>query len=72
MSMKQIRDHYGVPAKRGKKVLFGDLGLHGWIVSASGDHRIRIWYVRGNIGYKRYFHPLDNIDYLDGKGRRSL
>lgn len=60
MSMQQIRDRYGVPAKRGARVEFE--GHRGTIVGSDG-HRLRI---RLDARYSASFHPLWHIDYLDG------
>lgn len=61
MSMQQIRDRYGVPAKRGARVEFE--GRPGTIVSSRGHHLgIRLDGDRIVLPY----HPLWHIDYLDG------
>lgn len=61
MSMEQIRDRYGVPAKRGARVAFE--GRPGVITRSRGHHlRIRLDGERQS----RVYHPLWNIDYGDG------
>lgn len=66
--MKWVRDHYGVPAKRGARVEYTGSGKSefGTITKASGGHlRIRL------DGWKRPmpFHPTWEIRYLDAEGR---
>lgn len=61
MSMDYIRNRYGVPAKRGARVVAD--GKPGTIVAARGGHlRIRL------DGEKRTgsWHPTWNMDYGDG------
>lgn len=64
MSMAYIRKTYGVPAKRGGRVVAVDgLGrkTHGTITGAQGPYlRIRL----DGWGYSQNFHPTDNIEYL--------
>lgn len=65
MSMKWIRDTYGVPAKRGMTVIV--LGTKiGKIVSA--DNHIRVRYRNMGKTVTRPFHPTDNISYLMDNG----
>lgn len=61
MSMEYIRDRYGVPAKRGARVVAD--GKPGTIVAARGGHlRIRLDGERDT----RSWHPLWHMDYGDG------
>lgn len=62
MSLTSIRDRYGVPAKRGMKVKFE--GRPATITSGRGHH----FYLRfeGEHCPQGPFHPLWEIDYLDG------
>jgi len=59
MSMQDIRDQYGVPAKRGMNVIAN--GLKGTIVgSVGGILRVR---VEGEQNI-RVFHPTWKMEYL--------
>jgi len=64
MSMKYIRDYYGVPAKRGTQVTIttpkmGD--IQGTIVASRGAYiRVRPDLSGGRI---LTYHPTDNIRY---------
>ena len=67
VSMKYIRDHYGVPAKRGARVAFTSAAnaVQGTIIGSRGAYiRVR-W-----EGARRVFthHPTDSIIYLPGTG----
>ena len=65
MSMEQIRQHRGVPAKRGMRVYDRHHKKHGTIVGAKGG------YVRIRLDGQRYahsFHPTWHLDYLDKNG----
>ena len=57
MTMQWIRDHYGVPAKRGGRVKF--FGTEGTIISAT--HYL---YVRMDDGRKVLLHPTWEVEYL--------
>lgn len=58
MTMKQIRDKYKVPAKRGMEVTIGD--MKGKIVGAKGLYlRIRFH----DDPYIHSYHPTDQITY---------
>jgi hypothetical protein len=63
MSMEYIRKTYGVPAKRGGKVIINThLGVKfNGIITGSKDARLRI-----SINKRRggLYHPTDNIEYL--------
>jgi hypothetical protein len=64
MSMQYIRDYYGVPAKRGGRVIYtgGRFPLTGTIVGSRNAHlRIRL------DGEKRIsdFHPTWELKYID-------
>ena len=66
MSMKYIRDYYGVPAKRGAKIVWRDSNnkIHdGVIVGARGQYiRVRIpTYCVGGIVT---LHPTSDVRYL--------
>lgn len=63
MSMKYIRERYGVPAKKGGRVRYtgGDKPIEGTITSTDGPHlRIRL---DGNR-WVDYFHPVWELEYL--------
>ena len=65
MSMPEIRRRYGVPAKRGARVTFEGKGAT--ITSARGHHlRLRFDDPRVAEPVGGIFHPLWEIDYLDG------
>lgn len=59
MSLKYIRKRYGVPAKRGGKILY--MGKPGKIVSAKGAYlRIKM----DNYKLVETYHPTYRITYL--------
>ena len=66
MSMKYIREHYGVPAKRGGRVRFAPDGnryltCEGVIVGSRGAHlRIRM----GEEKRSGIYHPTCDLEYL--------
>jgi hypothetical protein len=66
MSMKYIREHYGVPAKRGGRVRFTPdgnryLAHEGVIVGARGAYlRVRM----GDEQKAGTYHPTWEIEYL--------
>jgi len=65
MSMEYIRKIYGVPAKRGGKVMIvssrdGDISFEGTIVASKRNY-LRIRLLNGHIGT---YHPTDHIEYL--------
>lgn len=64
MSMKYIRDRYGVPAKRGARVRYsgGDMPVEGTITSAAPGAHLRIR-LDGDKGVC-YFHPTWKLEYL--------
>lgn len=62
MSMKYVRNMYGVPAKRGK--LVGYKGRKGVITSSRGG---RLCALIDGYKYPMAFHPWD-LDYLDRNG----
>lgn len=63
--MEYIRETYGVPAKRGMKVIFTGCTyikeIHGVILSAKGGY-LRIRKKNGVVGT---FHPTRNLIYLE-------
>lgn len=64
MSMKYIREHYNVPAKRGGRVIYtgGYLPRIGTIVGSDGAHlRIRL----DGDRHPQNFHPTWELKYLD-------
>jgi hypothetical protein len=68
MSMKYIRDHYGVPAKRGGRVRFtgGSNGpITGTITSSHGPH-LRILF--DGDKHSLPVHPTWEIEYLGVEG----
>lgn len=63
MSMEQIRSTYGVPARRGQRVVFD--GLSGTIVAARGGYlRVRFDGEKGT----RSLHPVWQVQYVAPSG----
>lgn len=66
MTLKYIRDHYGVPAKRGQKLIYSGSGrpLEGVIINAQGAHlMVRI----AEFGERPVkLHPTWEIEYVEG------
>ena len=63
-AMRQVRDYYGVPARRGAEVVFTEMGrpITGTILSSTGSHL----YFRAHDGRRiGPCHPL-SFDYGDG------
>lgn len=66
MSMAYIREHYGVPAHRGARVLLGKefgnkAGARGTVTSADGHYlRIRL----DDEQHPRSFHPTWELEWL--------
>ena len=60
--MEYIRNHYGVPAKRGGRVVYtgGRDPIHGTIVGTSGPHLK----IRTDDGKTGCYHPTWEIEYL--------
>lgn len=66
MSMDYVRRYYGVPAKRGARVVAD--GRPGVIVGARGAYiRVRL----DGDKFARNWHPTWAMDYLDGRGERA-
>ncbi len=64
MTMKYVRDYYGVPVVRGRRVTYN--GRPGRITSA--DHRIRVLFDGDNLS--SIIHPTeDGLVYLGAFGR---
>lgn len=67
--MRYIREHYGVPAKRGARIRYTDIGRHVWtgrIVSArDGYLRVRVDDPRYPEAVRLLLHPTWNVEYLD-------
>lgn len=72
MSIAWIRDHYGVPAKRGLRVTVD--GRPGEIIGSTGAH-LRVRFDQGHgiraaasrrVGHIFSCHPTWRVDYLDG------
>ena len=61
MSMKQIRESRGVPAKRGMRVYFEHGNRFGRIVSAKGGY-LKI--LLDGDKHPGFYHPTWKIDYL--------
>jgi len=63
MSMERVRNYYGVPAKRGVKIIYKGDGVpkNGVIKSASSGNRLRVLL----DGYKHLvtLHPTWEIEY---------
>ena len=57
MTMEWVRRNYGVPAKRGGRVLFS--GLPGRILSATHYLRVRL-----DTGERVILHPTWRVEYL--------
>lgn len=66
MSMKYIRDTYGVPAKRGGRVRYNSAGgpKLGTITGTTGPH-IRILLDGDKVSMP--FHPTWKLEYLEGQ-----
>lgn len=70
MSLKCIRDYYGVPAKRGGRIRYtGDGGdfdpQDGTITSASGPHLMVRFDIDGpNTRIRHKLHPTWEVEYL--------
>ena len=64
MSLIYIRNHYGVPAKRGTAVEFtgNSVPVRGVIVGASGAYLL---VMMGGEKRARTFHPTWEMKYLD-------
>ena len=60
--MERARKHYGVPAKRGGRILFHHNGREGRITSVTGGQRLRILF----DGDKKPqpLHPTWKVEYL--------
>lgn len=69
MSLGYIRSTYGVPAKRGGRVIYTDgdgLTLHGRITSArSGRLLVRLDDTSPRSRFRYSLHPTWNVEYLD-------
>lgn len=65
MSMKYIRDRYGVPAKRGARIRFTDSNGVQWIgrVKSAPGHRIHVAFPEFPRG-TAILHPTWNVEYL--------
>lgn len=63
-SFRYVRAHYGVPARRGARVVAD--GKPGRITRGDGAH-IRL----DGEKHARPWHPTWRIDYLDGQGVRG-
>ena len=75
MTMKYIRDTYGVPAYRGARVRYcrGKLGMDpriGTIMSADGAY-LRIRFDGDLRTYPAPFHPAWGLTYLSSASRDS-
>lgn len=65
-SFGYVRAYYGVPAKRGARVVAD--GKPGRITSGDGAHiRVRL----DGEKHSRPWHPTWRLDYLDGRGVRG-
>jgi hypothetical protein len=67
MSLKQIREQYGVPAKRGARVVYTSSRgvLRGTIKSAAAHGMYIMVHLDGDPkNLRRCFHPTWNIEYL--------
>ena len=65
MSLKRLREAYGVPAYRGAPVIYTDcqdVEHHGKITSSDGA---RLSIKHADDGKIRKHHPTWNIEYLD-------
>jgi hypothetical protein len=63
-AMESIRLHYGVPAFRGRRVKFE--GRPATITSAIRNTYLRLRFDGQSQTHHYVFHPLWEIDYLDG------
>ena len=60
--MQRLRKYYGVPAKRGGRILFEHTGAKGRITSADRGHRLRVLFdgeTRTDV-----VHPTWKVVYL--------
>jgi hypothetical protein len=60
--MQRLRKHYGVPAKRGGRILFTHTGKEGRITSADDGQRLRVLFdgeTRPSI-----IHPTWKVAYI--------
>jgi len=71
MSMAYVRDTYGVPAKRGRKVaLYYQPPGGGWRLAGVGRITSASNYIHVNGRYSA--HPLDGVVYYDDDGETVL
>lgn len=63
MSMQEIRDSYGVPAKRGAHIEFTDTNGHNWqgVIRSARYGRIRVKF--DGLKEVSILHPTWNIRY---------
>ena len=69
MTMVSIREHRGVPAKRGMRVFDRHKNRYGTIRSARGGY-LRIQLDGDNYSFN--YHPTWKLDYLDTDGNVIL
>lgn len=63
---KYVREHYGVPAEIGRKVIaYGKPG----IIAADRGNYIGILLDSDKPGHVNNYHPVDGIEYLDSIGK---
>ena len=66
MSMSAIRKTYGVPAKRGGRVVYTSVDGRRWPGTITGSSRKGL-YVRIRVDDSKFsanYHPTENIEYL--------
>lgn len=68
MSLKYIREHYGVPARRGQKVKYTGEYRGEWfgtITSSSGPHiKVKPDDRTKSSKFRLILHPTWNVEYL--------
>lgn len=66
--MEYIRSHYGVPARRGAKVIFTDpkLGNMAMVITGSRGQYILLRPANDPKAASKPYHPTWNILYLEG------
>lgn len=62
-AMKYIRDTYGVPAKRGARILFQGKP---YVILSAKNGRLRIWACPDRIPVIKTIHPTWEVDYRYG------
>lgn len=61
MSLAYIRRNYGVPARRGAKVLYQGKPA---VITSAPSHRLRLRFEGEKRASRKIFHPTFQITYL--------